>query len=234
MDFSALVYSFTLGTLAAFNPCGFAMLPAYVSYFLATEEGDGLASAETPLGRLGRALLVGLTLTSGFLLLFSVAGGIISAGGYALVSSVPWAGVLLGVFFFFMGLWMFSGRYFNLPFLPQVQLKRSRNLRGVFLFGAAYGLVSLSCTLPLFMSVIGGALTQDGVASGSAQFVAYGLGMGVMLVLVSVSLALFEGVLVTRMRQASQYVSKLGALVLIGVGIYMIYYWGEALWLMQL
>jgi cytochrome c biogenesis protein CcdA len=234
MEFAALAAAFSLGTIAAFNPCGFAMLPAYVSYFLATEEGESLAAAETSLGRLGRALLVGLTLTSGFLLLFTLAGGIISAGGYALVSSVPWAGLLLGVLFVCMGLWTLSGRYINLPFLPQMKLKRSRNLRGVFLFGAAYGLISLSCTLPLFMSVIGGALTQDGIASGGAQFVAYGLGMGAMLVLVSVSLALFEGVLVTRMRRLGPYVSRLGSLVLIGVGIYMIYYWGDALWLMQL
>lgn len=31
MDFAALAYPFTLGSVAAFNPCGIAMLPAFVS-----------------------------------------------------------------------------------------------------------------------------------------------------------------------------------------------------------
>ena len=79
MELAALVYPFTLGSVAAFNPCGFAMLPAFVSYFLATE--DGVAATVDPgwVARTGRALAVGLALTAGFLALFTIAGGVISA-----------------------------------------------------------------------------------------------------------------------------------------------------------
>ena len=79
MDFAALAYPFTLGSVAAFNPCGIAMLPAFVSYFLATEDGSLADVGAGLVARVVRALSVGLALTAGFLILFTVAGGVISA-----------------------------------------------------------------------------------------------------------------------------------------------------------
>ena len=49
----------TLGLVAAFNPCGFAMLPAYVSYFLGLESDDETNVARNVL----RALVVAVTMT---------------------------------------------------------------------------------------------------------------------------------------------------------------------------
>ena len=50
-----LALAFTAGMVATVNPCGFAMLPAYLSYFLgleATPGGDG----EPPTAGVARAL----------------------------------------------------------------------------------------------------------------------------------------------------------------------------------
>ena len=58
------------GLVAAFNPCGFAMLPAYLSYFLGLESDDETNTGSNIL----RGLVVGLTLTAGFVLLFTVIG----------------------------------------------------------------------------------------------------------------------------------------------------------------
>ena len=44
--FSAdLAFPFTLGLVAAFNPCGFAMLPVYVSFFLGKDSDTSTARA---------------------------------------------------------------------------------------------------------------------------------------------------------------------------------------------
>ncbi len=234
MDFAALVYPFTLGSIAAFNPCGFAMLPAFVSYFLATEDG---AISSTDVGwvaRATRALRVGLTLTAGFLTLFVVAGGVISAGGLLLVTSVPWLGLVIGVLFVALGLWLLTGRHVALPNLPMLHFERARTIKSVYIFGVAYGVVSLSCTLPLFFGVVSGALTQDGVVRALTQFVAYALGMGFVMMAITLSLALFEGLMITRMRQIGPYVSRLGALALVAAGGYMVYYWLDVILLMNL
>ena len=51
-------FAFAAGAAAAFNPCGFAMLPAYMGLYLGTGETD---SARVPVRQLVRGLLVRLT-----------------------------------------------------------------------------------------------------------------------------------------------------------------------------
>ena len=52
--------AFTAGMVATVNPCGFAMLPAYLSYFLGLESSgaDGDLGSADPTAGVGRALLV--------------------------------------------------------------------------------------------------------------------------------------------------------------------------------
>ena len=40
MSIEALAFPFSVGMLAAFNPCGFAMLPTYIGYFIGTGETE--------------------------------------------------------------------------------------------------------------------------------------------------------------------------------------------------
>lgn len=249
MDTALILYAFTAGMVATVNPCGFAMLPAYISYYLATGEGnpgplqqsDGLSlvglKAQGRLGktmsRLLHALLVGGTLTAGFVVLFALAGTLISLGAYALVTAMPWIGLLIGVALVLLGGWLLLGHHLALPGLPQLQVGRERTLRGIFLFGVAYGLASLSCTLPVFLVAVGSAFTQQGIGMGLARFLAYGLGMGALLMALTLSLALFKGVLVRYLQRALPYVERAGAVLLLGAGAYIIYYWltaGQLLW----
>lgn len=223
MDTTLIIYAFTAGMVATVNPCGFAMLPAYVSYYLATSEGNPSPGGTLP--RLLRALLVGGTLTTGFLVLFALAGTLISLGAYALVTAMPWIGLLIGVGLVLLGAWLLLGRHLALPGLPQLRVGRERNLKNILLFGAAYGLASLSCTLPVFLVVVGSTFTRQGIAGGLAQFLAYGLGMGAVLMALTLSLALFEGVLVGYLWRLVPYVERAGAVLLLGAGAYIVYYW---------
>jgi cytochrome c biogenesis protein CcdA len=238
MDLTLLIYAFSAGMVATVNPCGFAMLPAYVSYYLATGEegmawegaGDSGSVAAIPssggtLPQLLRALIVGGTLTAGFLILFALAGTLISLGAYALVSLMPWFGLSIGVGLVLLGTWLLLGRQVSVPGLPQMEVGQGRGLRSIFLFGMAYGLASLSCTLPIFLVVVGSAFTGQGVAAGLVQFIAYGAGMGVVLMALTLSLALFEGVLVDHLRRLMPYVERAGAVLLVGAGGYIVYYW---------
>jgi len=223
MDTALILYAFTAGMVATVNPCGFAMLPAYISYYLATGEGNPDPTGTLP--RLLRALLVGGTLTAGFLVLFILAGTLISLGARALVSAMPWIGLLIGAGLVLLGGWLLLGRHLALPGLPQLQVHRERSLRSIFLFGVAYGLASLSCTLPVFLVVVGSTFIRQGVGAGLVRFLAYGLGMGAVLMALTLSLALFEGVLVGYLRRLMPYVERAGAVLLLGAGAYIIYYW---------
>src|SRR5438067_4106077 len=107
-------YAFGAGMVSAVNPCGFVMLPAYLSLYLGLQEADfKLRSAPW---RVGRGLLVGASVSLGFVLLFALAGLLISAGGRYLMAYTPWIGALIGLGLVALGVWQLAGRtvYTNL------------------------------------------------------------------------------------------------------------------------
>ena len=63
--------AFALGMLALLNPCGFALLPAYLGMFLGLNDGS---EKKSTLRALNRAQIVGLSMSAGFLLVFGVLG----------------------------------------------------------------------------------------------------------------------------------------------------------------
>ncbi len=82
-----LGFAFGAGIVAAVNPCGFAMLSAYLSLYLGSqEEGFEKRSAT---GRAIRAVLIGGIVSLGFVLLFGLAGVIVAAGGARSWGSCP-------------------------------------------------------------------------------------------------------------------------------------------------
>src|SRR6266496_1179769 len=165
MDGLNLAFAFTAGMLATVNPCGWAMLPSFVAYYLGSRQAG---YDEQPLvTRLWDGLLLGLLVTSGFLVVFGGAGIAISSGLRAIVQWVPFVALLVGVALTLLGVWLLAGR--SLPFsLPALNVDlQSRNPKTAFLFGIAYALASLGCTLPVFLVVVGTSLTAAGAIGNS-------------------------------------------------------------------
>ncbi len=220
-------FAFGVGMVAAVNPCGFAMLPAYLSLYLGAYEED--FGKRSSMSRLLRALLVGVVVSSGFVLLFGLAGLIISAGGSALLGVMPALGIVIGGVLVLMGLWMLAGRTLHAGaferFAGRVGDPRNVSVPGFFLFGLAYGAASLSCTLPAFLAVVGSSLASGGVLAGAGRFFGFGLGMAAVLVTLTLALAFFKQGLVKWLRRAVPYVRLASAILLVLAGAYVIFYW---------
>jgi cytochrome c biogenesis protein CcdA len=107
----------------------------------------------------------------------------------------------------------------------RVAVSPQRNLGNVFLFGIAYAIGSLSCTLPIFLVVVGSSLASQSFGSSVVQFAGYGLGMGTVLIAVTTGAALFQGVVSRWLRSVMPHVHRMGALFLTGAGVYLVYYW---------
>ena len=220
-------FAFGVGMVAAVNPCGFAMLPAYLSLYLgAHEEGFGKRSS---MSRLMRALLVGTTVSSGFVVLFGISGLVISVGGTLLLDVMPALGIVIGGVLIIVGLWMLAGRTLQAGaferFAGRVRDPRNVSVPGFFLFGLAYGAASLSCTLPAFLAVIGSSLGSGGVLAGAGRFFGFALGMAVVLVTLTLALAFFKQGLIKWLRGAVPYVQPASAVLLVLAGAYVIFYW---------
>ncbi|MBI4338961.1 MAG: cytochrome c biogenesis protein CcdA [Chloroflexi bacterium] len=217
-----VAYAFGAGMVATVNPCGFVMLPAYVAYHL------GLADDTVhPFWRAARGMAMGLMATLGFVVLFGAVGAVIAAGGRVLIRFFPYAGLAIGISLVVLGLYLlFTGRHLGLLVASRVQ--GPQKLKGAgqfFLFGLAYGLCSLGCTLPVFLVVVFSALAAGKFLSGFVQFISYGLGMGLVLVVMTLGVVFFKEALSQGLRAFMPYVEKVGNLALVAAGTYLVYYW---------
>ncbi len=100
-------YAFGAGMVTTVSPCGIAMLPAYVSLYLRTEE-EGYRQ-QSPLRRGVRAGWLSLVVTVGFVIFFAVMGAILSLGGEFIIRIIPWAAVLIGISLILLGIWLLAG-----------------------------------------------------------------------------------------------------------------------------
>ncbi len=222
VDTAPLLFAFVAGMVATVNPCGFAMLPAYVSMFLGGDEGED-ASPGTFTG-----LRVGITVTLGFLALFSVVGLLVSFGLRRMLDYVPWAALAIGLALFVLGVAVLRGYHLTYRVIS-VKKNKGRSTLAMSGFGVAFGIASISCTLPIFLAVVGLSTRSTNLISGWLVFVAYAAGMGVVLTAIAVALATSREVLVARMRRVLPYVERIGGVLLVASGLFIVYYWGVLL-----
>lgn len=222
-----LAFAFTAGFIATVNPCGWAMLPSFVSYYLGSKEEDYEQRPIT--SRIWEGFGLGLIVTAGFLSVFGITGYVISAGLRFIIQWMPLAGLLIGVSLVFLGIWLYTGK--SLPFsLPTPNMNlNARNPKSVYLFGVAYAMASLSCTLPIFLAVVGAGLAASGTGTLIIMFAAYGAGMSVVLMAVSIGAVLLKGTIVQSFNRFLPHVHKFGASMLVIAGIYLIWYQGRYL-----
>lgn len=221
-------YAFGAGMVSAVNPCGFAMLPVYLTLYLGAEESQFRQKSVSL--RLVKAFWVALVVTAGFALLFGVVGAIVSAGGAFLMGIMPWLAVVVGLGLFCLGAWMLLGNtlssHFFLAAAGKISDPRKMSILGFFLFGVAFGATSLSCTLPIFLLVVGSSITAGDFSGGLLHFVSYIVGMGSVMLVLTLGIAVVkEGVVVGTLRKILPYVQKISALLLLVAGAYIVYYW---------
>ena len=230
MDWATLAYPFSLGLVAAFNPCGFALLPAYLGFFIGVEPSDQPTSGAKALGAMLRAMVVALTLTAGFVVVFGAFGAlfetVLSQG--TVLDRIGYVTIAIGVIMALLGVWLLAGRAINLRLPKMNRGTGSRGLGSVFMFGVSYAVVSLSCTIGLFIAAVAASFSADGVANGTANFIAYGLGMGAVITFLTLALALARTSVVGAMRKMFRWINPVSGLVLIASGIYVANYgWWE-------
>jgi len=226
IDWDLATFALGAGLVAAVNPCGFAMLPAYLSYFLGLESDDETSTSRN----IFRALAVGLTLTAGFVLFFTVIGiltqTVVDAG--TIERRIPYATFGFGILMVPLGIAMMLG------FEPKLSLPRmnkgtgSRELPSIFMFGVSYAVVSLSCTAPIFFGTVIGSFTSEGTIDGISVFVAYALGMSLVIMVLTLGMALGRSSIATNMRRVLPYVNRVSGALLIIAGVFLtLYGWWE-------
>lgn len=213
--------AFALGMVALVNPCGFALLPAYLGYFLGMNDGD---ERESRIIALNRAQVVGLSMSVGFLAVFGILGlafaGVISS----ISGALPWVTLVMGLALIVLGGAMLLG-FQPLLSLPKLEKGTgSRSTFSMFLFGVSYALASLTCTIGLFLSAVGTSAAGNSFGERFGGFISYGIGMGLMATGLTLAVAFGKKGLVNGFRQLLPKINLISAVVLVIVGVYVAWY----------
>ncbi|MBE3567653.1 MAG: hypothetical protein IMW90_18205 [Thermogemmatispora sp.] len=138
-----------------------------------------------------------------------------------------------------------SGRALELPGLGQLaaqltprsasdpsdRQRRAEGLRTAWLFGLGYGLASLGCAVPIFLLMVGTALTRGSLAEAALVLVSYAAGMALLLGGVTLAATVLGDLVRALLRPLSRWLPPISALLLMGVGLWIIWYWVRAgLW----
>lgn len=193
--------AFAAGMIAPVNPCGFALLPAWIAYPL----GDADTSP-MPL-RLAHALRSGTAVTLGFAGTLTAAGLAISTGARALTEAAPWLGFATGIILLLFGAVMLTGKSVGLR-LPGAARRTAAGpptARRMLAFGIGYAAASLSCTFGVLLAVIAQAQASASYGGLLAVFAAYAAGSATVLLLISVTTAAAGAALTRKVTALARY-----------------------------
>jgi cytochrome c-type biogenesis protein len=216
-----LATAFGSGLLAAVNPCGFVLLPTYLIYFLGMENlRPGAERSSIP-----RALKVSLAVSAGFMAVFVLIGTITKLTTTWFISEPgPYLSLGIGVLLVALGVAMLFG--YRLPFTtPKLDVgERDRSVRSMFVFGVAFAIASLGCALPPFLGALS-SFSSKGVATGLIAVTLYGVGMALVVVGLTVSLAMANTALLAVLRKGMAWFEHLAGAFVLLTGLYLCWFW---------
>ncbi len=213
-----LALAFAAGMVASFNPCGFSLLPAYLAMFV-----SGDRAHERLDRRVVRALAVSAAVSVGFVVVFATAGVVLDQVTSGVKQQLPWITVAVGALLMVGGIAAIGG------WKPQLQVAlpdRSNSGSGfgsMVGYGATYAVASLTCTLGPFLAVTGAALNQSAVG-GVVTYVSYAMGMGTVILALSVTAALARSSVTSRLRVISRHAGRLSGVLMLAAGSYAVWY----------
>lgn len=216
-----LALALAAGMVAAVNPCGFSLLPAYVAFFVRGD--DRSASFER---RMSRVVGSAGAMTVGFVAVFVAVGTVLEQVADRIREQLPWITIVVGVLLVVAGSAAIVGR--NVVFALPSRMSRKRAVKGTGLvamigYGAVYATASLSCTIGPFLAITATA-TDRSITAGLATYVAYAIGMGIIILMIATTAAIAVGGPTRSLRRLSRHAGQIGGVVMILGGLYAVWY----------
>ena len=225
IDSTAAAFALLLGAVAAFNPCGFALLPAYITAIVTGSSDTGMTRAQA----LRRGVIFGLAMTAGFVAVFTGFGLLFGAVNVALQGSVlpylPYVTVTLGIVLIGFGIAMALGHEVpGLRVRPMTGKAPRADAWSQVLYGVSFALASLSCTIAPFFAVVTQSLDASGPVGAIAPFVIYGAGMGTSVLIISLAAAWAGAAVGGALRERTGLILRIGGVVMLLAGAWVIVY----------
>lgn len=236
MDQGLVGLAFAAGLVAALNPCGFAMLPAYLLLVVRGQQ-SGEPSGAPALAAVGRALAATLGMALGFLTVFGVFGALTVSAATTVQRYAPYATVVIGLALLALGVWLLLGRTLSAlsrvalgPLAPLgPRLAPTVRLSSMYGYGVSYAIASLSCTIGPFLAVTAAGLRGGSLLTGVSIYLAYIAGLTLVVGVLAIAAAMASSAAADRLRRILRLVNRISGALLVLVGLYVAYYGGYEL-----
>ena len=229
-SFSLIVVAIVAGIAAFFNPCNFAILPAYITYYSSATE-KVKAKKEKKVQR-RNVLLFGLVAGLGIVAFNLILGSIIAflgvgiAKGFALAGTDPNVYVrifrgVVGVALIGFGFMNFTGKGFKWHFIaPKAKIKNP--LLGLFSFGFFYNAIGIGCSGPILAGLSIFAFSTGGFYSALFAFLIFSITMLILMFIISLFVGSANEKLLQKVAMQTPQIRKYSGLIIILVGIFLL------------
>jgi cytochrome c biogenesis protein CcdA len=219
--------AFAAGLVAALNPCGFAMLPAYLLLAVRGQPHEANSGPSTAVGRaIGRALAATVGMALGFMAVFGSFGALTISAASTVQRYLPYGTVVIGLILIALGGWLLTGRELT-ALTPRPLGPRwapTARLWSMFGYGVSYAIASLSCTVGPFLAVTAAGLRSGSVLTGVSIYLAYVGGLTLVVGVLALAAATASSAVAERLRRILPFVNRISGALLVLVGLYVAYY----------
>lgn len=225
MDTFTLSIALVAGAVAAFNPCGFALLPAYLTVLVLGESQSAGGGTWSSVVR-GARFSIGMTV--GFVAVFGGFGLVFATFTTNVERYLPVVTIIIGVALIGLGVLTLMGRSIAISGLQGRGAGPTAAWGTQIQYGVTFALASLSCTIGPFLAVTSGTLLGGDFLEVVSAFVAYAVGMGAVVFALALATVLASGSVVARFRRAVPIIARVSGVLLIVAGAYIAWYgWFE-------
>ena len=204
--------AFTAGILAVLSPCALPLLPSYVIYYL----------NQKTRGSIVNVFLFSFLTMIGFLSVFTLIGLFPSIAVSFLEVNSKIMQSFIGILLIFVGLLYGFTDLFN--FIPRLSVtpSKSSGFISYFIYGVGYALASMSCSLPVFLLILGRSITAN-LIENVFLLLFYGLGVGSVLFFLTIAVYFSKDLLLSKILDSLPLIRKISAIILILSGFSMLY-----------
>lgn len=208
------VLTFLEGLASFISPCLLPMLPIYISYFMGEEENNKK-----------KAIINSIGFVLGFTIVFLVLSIFASTIGYFISSYTKYIKIAFGIIIIVLGLNYME--IFKLKFLNKtkgVQMNsKNLNFFKAVLFGILFSISWTPCIGTFLSSALLLIAKEQEILKGILLMLLYSIGLGIPFII--------SVILIEKLKEVFDFIKRnykkvkiLSGLILIGMGIYMIFF----------
>jgi cytochrome c biogenesis protein CcdA len=213
----------TAGIFATFNPCGFAMLPAYLSFIIIGSEKDKSKTAS-----LKDAFKFSFFMGLGILAVFALFAAVVIPFESSIQKYLPIFTLVIGACLVLGGAVILSGRAITFAKIWSPSISPTGKTLTFLGYGATFALGSISCTIGPFLAITNSAIATSNALRILLTYFFFGLGISTTIAVLAVLTATSHQFVTSKLRRASYWISVFTSVILIAVGLYLLYFaWYE-------